>query len=160
MLPWQVDLYFPEQSHPRYGVMRAAVKDSPDSGLNSSLDSGLNSSLGASSLNSSLGPSSLNSSQEIFLDSDGLIGNNVLPAFQNSLLQNASFLFDGGWHMATITTQPDATTGFLLYVDGQLAGDMAQGTYPGKQQSPHCLKTKNCRSSVRKAQALIGTGLA
>ena len=38
---------------------------------------------------------------------------------------------DGKWHMVTITTHTDKTTGFMLYLDGSPVGDMLQGNYTG-----------------------------
>lgn len=37
---------------------------------------------------------------------------------------NANFLnvSNGGWHMATVTTNVNSAHGFLVYMDGQLAG--------------------------------------
>ena len=34
-------------------------------------------------------------------------------------------LKDGGWHMLSLTSQPDDSLGFRMYVDGVLAGQMA-----------------------------------
>lgn len=52
------------------------------------------------------------------LDSDGTHNVNT-PATADSEFKNVS---DGTWHMVTITTHTDRTRGFLLYVDGQMAG--------------------------------------
>ena len=41
-------------------------------------------------------------------------------------------LKDGGWHMLSLTSQPDGSLGFRMYVDGALAGQMAGNqTYVG-----------------------------
>lgn len=37
-------------------------------------------------------------------------------------------LQDMRWHMLTLTSQPDGTRGYRMYVDGQLAGQMMQNT--------------------------------
>lgn len=34
-------------------------------------------------------------------------------------------LGDGGWHMVSLSSQPDGSRGFRMYVDGSLAGQMA-----------------------------------
>lgn len=41
-------------------------------------------------------------------------------------------LKDGGWHMLSLTSQPDDSLGFCMFVDGALAGQMAGNqTYIG-----------------------------
>ena len=42
-------------------------------------------------------------------------------------------LKDGGWHMLTLTSQPDGGLGYRMYVDGILAGQMQTNqTYMGE----------------------------
>ena len=41
-------------------------------------------------------------------------------------------LRDGRWHMISLSSQPDGSSGFRMYVDGTLAGEMAaNATYDG-----------------------------
>ena len=59
----------------------------------------------------------------MFLDSDGHMSDNEGAAeFYNA---SQGSVCDGAWHMATVFTQPDAATSFLLYVNGKLAGTCA-----------------------------------
>lgn len=71
------------------------------------------------------------------LDSDGKHNVNATktsdPDFKN--------VSDGTWHMVTITTHTDRTRGFLLYVDGQMAGKAPIMTLP-----PHMLCLANAQS--------------
>lgn len=105
-----MQLFLPEQNHSRFGVLRAVVKDAYDSnpGFESLLDQ---------------------LTQQVFLDSDGHVSDNSDAAELGNTTQAS--VCDGAWHMATVTTQPDASTGFVLYVDGRIAGNMHQGTYAG-----------------------------
>ena len=52
------------------------------------------------------------------LDSDGNYNDD------GALGPNAAFtnVSNGGWHMATLTTRTDVQHGYLLYIDGQVAG--------------------------------------
>lgn len=52
------------------------------------------------------------------LDSDGKHNANE-PKTADANFKNVS---DGAWHMVSITTQTDGSRGFLLYIDGQMAG--------------------------------------
>ncbi|DBB09175.1 TPA: hypothetical protein ACH3X3_007775 [Trebouxia sp. C0006] len=99
----KISIYVPEEQHPRYGVVRAVIKDTNDED---------NSTSGA---------------QQIYLDSDGLVSDNVNP----SVSSNPNPMADGNWHMVTISTHADMTTGFDLYLDGAPVGDMLQGNYTG-----------------------------
>ncbi|KAL3139072.1 hypothetical protein ABBQ32_005869 [Trebouxia sp. C0010 RCD-2024] len=66
------------------------------------------------------------------LDSDGKHNVNATktsdPDFKN--------VSDGTWHMVTITTHTDRTRGFLLYVDGQMAGQLPDST-SGDTSTPY-----------------------
>jgi len=99
----QISIYVPEQQHPRYGVVRAVIKDTSNEDNNTSVR------------------------QQIYLDSDGLVSDNVNP----SVSSNPNPMADGNWHMVTISTHADMTTGFDLYLDGAPVGDMLQGNYTG-----------------------------
>ena len=112
----QVQLFLPQQNHFRFGVVRAVVKDVYDDnpGFESADDQ---------------------IKEQVFLDSDGHVSDNEGEAEFGNTTQAS--VCDGAWHMATVTTQPDASVGFLLYVDGKLAGNMQQGTYPGKPTLDH-----------------------
>ncbi|KAL3130940.1 hypothetical protein ABBQ38_000263 [Trebouxia sp. C0009 RCD-2024] len=66
------------------------------------------------------------------LDSDGTHNVNT-PATADSEFKNVS---DGTWHMVTITTHTDRTRGFLLYVDGQMAGQLPDPT-SGDENTPY-----------------------
>lgn len=101
----QMSIYFPEQQHQRYGVLRAVVKDTTNE--NNSSTRG----------------------EMVYLDSDGRVANNIA----SPLLTAGNPMTDGKWHMVTVTTQPDFSTGFLLYLDGVAVGEMRSGTYTGKE---------------------------
>lgn len=101
----QMSIYFPEQQHQRYGVLRAVVKDTNNE--NNSSTRG----------------------EMVFLDSDGRVANNIATP----QLTGGNPMSDGKWHMVTVTTQPDLSTGFLLYLDGDAVGEMRRGTYAGKE---------------------------
>ncbi|CAD7700381.1 unnamed protein product [Ostreobium quekettii] len=57
-----------------------------------------------------------------FLDSDGVVSNNGLRA---ALEENPN-LFDNKWHMVTVTSNGASEKGFSLYIDGKIAGKMAE----------------------------------
>lgn len=101
--PNQISIYVPEQQHPRYGVVRAVIKDTTNEDNNTS------------------------GGQQIYLDSDGLVSDNVNP----SVSSKPNPMADGNWHMVTISTHADMTTGFDLYLDGAPVGDTVQGNYTG-----------------------------
>lgn len=104
----QISIYVPEEQHPRYGVVRAVIKDTSNE------------------------DNSTSAGQQIYLDSDGLVSDNVHP----SVSSNPNPVADGNWHMVTISTHADMTTGFDLYLDGAPVGDMLQANYTGTC-SPH-----------------------
>ena len=56
------------------------------------------------------------------LDSDGNYNAGTLKPVKSDF-KNIS---DGAWHMVTVTTHTDVPHGFLLYVDGQMAGKLHQ----------------------------------
>ena len=57
-------------------------------------------------------------------------------------------LKDGGWHMLSLTSQPDGSLGFRMYVDGALAGQMAGNqTYVGVLLSFLCATTMRPEAS-------------
>ena len=56
------------------------------------------------------------------LDSDGTHNLNA-PKAADANFKNVS---DGTWHMVTITTHTDRARGFVLYIDGQMAGKLHQ----------------------------------
>ncbi len=101
--PLQVAIYFPEQQHPRYGVVRAVIKDTSNENNSSTAE------------------------QQVYLDSDDLVSDNVNPAV--SSIPNP--MADGKWHMVTISTHADKTKGYLLFLDGVEVGDMLQGNDTG-----------------------------
>lgn len=102
-----MSVYFPEQQHPRHGVVRAVVKDT--SQVN----------------NGSI------ANQMVYLDSDNKVADNL----DAPMLKRANPMSDGRWHMVTVTTQPDSRTGFLMFLDGVEVGSMSQGNYSGAQSS-------------------------
>ena len=101
----QMAIYFPEQQHSRYGVLRAVVKDTTNE--NNSSTRG----------------------EMVFLDSDDRVADNSA----DPQLSQGNPMTDGKWHMVTVTTQPDLSTGFLLYFDGDAVGEMKRGRYTGKE---------------------------
>jgi hypothetical protein len=52
---------------------------------------------------------------------------NVAYNGERATTPQSSSLFDGSWHMATVTSQPGGGKGYRLYIDGQLAGEVAEG---------------------------------
>ncbi|EFN59099.1 hypothetical protein CHLNCDRAFT_137883 [Chlorella variabilis] len=90
-------MYLPQEEHPAYGVVRAIVKDFDDQ------------------------PTSMGA--QTWLDSDG----NVAYNGERSTSPQSPSLFDGDWHMATLTSQPGGGRGYRMYLDGQLAGEVAEG---------------------------------
>ncbi len=52
------------------------------------------------------------------LDSDGNY-NDDSGWTANSVFKNVN---NGAWHMVTVTTRTDVQHGYLLYIDGQIAG--------------------------------------
>ncbi|KAK9823790.1 hypothetical protein WJX72_005525 [[Myrmecia] bisecta] len=104
--PNQIRLFYPEMSHPVFGVVRAIVKDS------------LSANLGAPS--------------QSFLDSDGLVGALTRPATFPARQAGQLLLQDGKWHMVTLTTHTDSSAGFEMWIDGALvASESANQTYTG-----------------------------
>ena len=50
-------------------------------------------------------------------------------------------LKDGAWHMLTLTSQPDGSLGYRMYIDGMLGGQMnGNQTYIGD----HAWLLKSC----------------
>lgn len=93
----QIRLYFPEISHPQYGVLRALVKDSTDTANVAS-----------------------------HVDSDGQVGH--INATADSQPFNRQFLADGLWHMVTLTTLTNVSTGlqgYAMLLDGYVVGFQA-----------------------------------
>lgn len=41
---------------------------------------------------------------------------------------NSTALFDGRWHLYTLTTMPDSSPGYRVYIDGELAGQVNKST--------------------------------
>ena len=52
-----------------------------------------------------------------FLDSDGYVVESI------RYTQPADKANDGSWHMFTVTSTPDGTKGFQVFLDGQFAGE-------------------------------------
>ncbi|KAL3149191.1 hypothetical protein ABBQ32_002019 [Trebouxia sp. C0010 RCD-2024] len=101
--PNQVAIYFPEQEHPRNGVVRAVVKDTNQANNGSIAE------------------------QMVYLDSDNRVADNL----NAPMLDGHNPMTDGRWHMVTVTTQPDLRTGFVMFLDGVEVGGMTQGNYSG-----------------------------
>ncbi|KAI3433616.1 hypothetical protein D9Q98_003425 [Chlorella vulgaris] len=57
-----------------------------------------------------------------FVDSDGNIAYDGERA-----AAEAAALYDGGWHMATVSSQPGGIKGYRLYLDGRLVGEVEEG---------------------------------
>ena len=108
----QMSIYFPEQQHPRYGVVRAVVKDTSNASNSSS------------------------AGQMIYMDSDAKVADNS----NRPRLAAGNPMIDGKWHMVTVTTQPDLSTGFWLFLDGVAVGDMRRGSYTGNHTAPPFLQ--------------------
>ncbi|CAK0785312.1 hypothetical protein CVIRNUC_008519 [Coccomyxa viridis] len=121
--PWaanQVEMYFPESGHPAFGIFRAIVKDSTD--VNH----------GAASV--------------VWVDSDGKIAYNgprmsglsdPKSSSSGGTPTSASALLDRQWHMLTVSTQPDHTKGYRLFLDGQLVGQISNTSmYNGQDGTP------------------------
>lgn len=108
----QVSIYFPEQEHPRNGVVRAVVKDTNQAN------------------NGSI------AKQMVYLDSDNSVADNLNPP----ILNGPNPITDGRWHMVTVTTQPDLSTGFVMFLDGVEVAGMTQGNYSGRQSNTVLVK--------------------
>lgn len=90
--PNQVQVYFPQASHPAYGVGRTYVRDENDVYL---------------------GPAS-----QGYIDTDGLVAYDGVAYPPNG---PPSPLLDGQWHMITVTSQlSPGAKGYRLYLDGSL----------------------------------------
>lgn len=103
----QIRLYFPEVSHPQYGVLRALVKDADDTANIAS-----------------------------HVDSDAQVGH--ISATADSQPFDRRFLADGLWHMATLTTLTNMSTGmqgYAMLLDGYLVGLQAANRF---YFSEHC----------------------
>ena len=64
---------------------------------------------------------------QAFLDSDGRYGDNAArpaAAAPGKMGGGAPDPMDGAWHAVTLTSRPDRGDGYLMYLDGQLAGSM------------------------------------
>ncbi|GMH45693.1 hypothetical protein BSKO_13656 [Bryopsis sp. KO-2023] len=94
----QVQIYFPEETHQLFGLVRAVVRDSND------LDDGTDASVS-------------------FLDSDGTFASNTAREFPPKM---ANFS-DDQWHMLTITSHEENEPGYSIFVDGVLAADVKEG---------------------------------
>ena len=108
----QIRLYFYDMRHTggAYGIIRALVKDSSDT-----------------------------SNRASYLDSDGRVGaiyyNNGDSTDQPKLWERRH-LADGLWHMITLTTLTNSTSGlegYNMYLDGRfIAGQTADSLYLGQ----------------------------
>lgn len=96
--PNQIQILMPEEDHPSYGVVRAYVKDSLD-------------------------PVTATPNAMVYLDSDGSVGYNG----PRKGTKESPFA-DGQWHMVTLTSQPDGSKGYRLYVDGALVNELSANT--------------------------------
>lgn len=115
----QVAIYFPEQEHPRNGVVRAVVKDTNQANNGSIAE------------------------QMVYLDSDNRVADNL----NAPMLDGHNPMTDGRWHMVTVTTQPDLRTGFVMFLDGVEVGGMTQGNYSGRQSHTTFSRLMVCRTS-------------
>ncbi|GAB4817823.1 hypothetical protein N2152v2_004869 [Parachlorella kessleri] len=97
----QVQVFAPERNHDSYGVVRVILRDSNDRGNNGTMP--------------------------FFLDSDGCVSNPGCPG----AVRNISMFADNGtttdWHLVTVTTQGGKWRGYRLFIDGQLAAEVAPG---------------------------------
>ena len=88
-VPVQVEIFFPESGHPAFGVLRSSVADANDT-----------------------------SPVFTYLDSNGMVNDNNRRPFVDpradaqSPVMDRTFVTDGLWHMATVTTQPNGTKGW------------------------------------------------
>lgn len=62
---------------------------------------------------------------DTYLDSDGKYSFSGLTTAS----PGAKNVSDGAWHMVTVTTHTDARHGYLLYVDGQMAGKLHEYSF-------------------------------
>ena len=102
--PNNVHLYFPEEDHPTHGVLRTLVKDSGVTAF----------------------PPGSDVYPNIWLDSDGRIGNNTARGSAVARVAGApsTDLYDGLWHMITVTSVD--TGGYAMYVDGNFVASNEQ----------------------------------
>ena len=127
----QVSIYFPEQQHPRYGVVRAVVKDT-NTANNGSI-----------------------ANQMVYLDSDNRLADNLNAA----RLNRPNPMSDGRWHMVTVTTQPDWGKGFVMFLDGLEVAGMTQGNYSGRQRSNTLLRIVFSQNSCLQFSSLTCEGM-
>lgn len=60
------------------------------------------------------------------LDSQGRYAGQAVPTAQGSV--NVGNVSDGRWHMLTLSTQPGGGSGFAMYLDGTLVGNVSAAT--------------------------------
>lgn len=97
----QVHMYMPELGLRAFGLVRVLLKDGNDYNFGRRSD--------------------------VWLDSDNAVGS-------RSNLPNrgdAVDIIDREWHMLTLTTHPDRSSGYSLYIDGLLKGDLRDGDIRG-----------------------------
>ncbi|KAL4426385.1 hypothetical protein ABPG77_004679 [Micractinium sp. CCAP 211/92] len=95
--PNQVAIYLPNAGHPAFGVVRVIVADAADSGPDL-----------------------------FYLDSDGTVGSDLMKETRPRAPPHAD-VNDGGWHMITLSTLPNGTKGYALFVDGASVGELGPG---------------------------------
>ena len=127
----QVSIYFPEQQHPRYGVVRAVVKDT-NTANNGSI-----------------------AQQMVYLDSDNRVADNLNAA----RLNRPNPMSDGRWHMVTVTTQPGSGKGFVMFLDGLEVAGMTQGNYSGRQCTVTLLRVMFSQNSCLLFSGLTRQGM-
>ena len=67
------------------------------------------------------------------------------------------YLGDGAWHMLTLTSQPDGSMGYRMYIDGALSGQLnGNQSYVGKHHVSHVLK-RSLHSIIRHKMLSVGT---
>ena len=67
-------------------------------------------------------------------------------------------LGDGAWHMLTLTSQPDGSLGYRMYIDGTLAGQLnGNQSYVGKHHVLHALR-RVLQRIMRHRLCLVRTG--
>ena len=67
------------------------------------------------------------------------------------------YLGDGAWHMLTLTSQPDGSMGYRMYIDGALSGQLnGNQSYVGKHHVPH-VSRRTLQSITRHKMLSVGT---
>ena len=118
----QVQVYFPQNEHPAFGIVRTYVTDASD-----------------------------NTTTMVYLDSDGRVNDNMPRATVNPSNASSppnsdqNIVSDGQWHQITVTSQPNASRGFRSAI---LFG--SSSLLPAAEHTLHMVTASLCRVTAPK----------